>query len=205
MACRASSGQHRFESWRHPAFLAVLGDLANSESSVVDRDATTPGISSLPSRLFHRLAGSSNLNSLDENAGTGILPDRSGYKAVTSATIDRLNLPSQGPPQLLARVSRSVKACGPTREGPAIAGPPESGLMERRMITNCGSRITDYEGVAWKGQRLVTTGVSPWFGRGTSNLARQCDLHAADRAHARGWRTFVPSEPRAQARGHNAQ
>ena len=34
--------------------------------------------------------------------------------------------------------------------------------------------------------RRVTTVVRPWFGRGTSNLARQCDP-PADRADARGW------------------
>ncbi len=37
IAGRPSLGKHRFESWRHPAFLAVLGHVANSDSSVADR------------------------------------------------------------------------------------------------------------------------------------------------------------------------
>jgi hypothetical protein len=36
--------------------------------------------------LFHRLEGSSNLNSRDENNGTESLPDRFGWTAATFAT-----------------------------------------------------------------------------------------------------------------------
>ena len=42
----------------------------------------------------------------------------------------------------------------------------------------------------------------PWFGRGTSNLARECDCRGGSELYARGWRTCVPSEPRTHVRGH---
>ena len=47
----------------------------------------------------------------------------------------------------------------------------------------------------------MTTVVRPWFGRGTSNLARECD-DVPDRAYARVWRTCVPFEPRTDVHGH---
>ena len=48
---------------------------------------------------------------------------------------------------------------------------------------------------------LVTTVVRPWFGRGTSNLARQCDpgIGSGSRPRLEG---CAPSEPRTHVRGH---
>jgi hypothetical protein len=48
----------------------------------------------------------------------------------------------------------------------------------------------------------VTTGVSPWFGRAQPPTSHVSAISPSDRADARGWRTFVPSEPRTHVRGH---
>jgi hypothetical protein len=54
-------------------------------------------------------------------------------------------------------------------------------------------------------QTVVTTVVRPWFGRTQPPTSHVSAMFPADRADARGWRTFVPSEPCTHVHGHGLQ
>ena len=50
-----------------------------------------------------------------------------------------------------------------------------------------------------------TTVVRPWFGRAQTPTSHVSAMFPADRADARGWRTFVPSEPCTHVHGHGVK
>ena len=52
---------------------------------------------------------------------------------------------------------------------------------------------------------VVTTVVRPWFGRAQPATSHVNAMFPADRADARGWRTFVPSEPCTYVHGYGVQ
>ncbi len=76
---------------------------------------------------------------------------------------------------------------------------PTSSRGCKRVIWNSSefwTRLTEHP--------RVTTVVRPGFGRGAALKLRTRVrwVCPSDRAHARGWRTYVPSEPRTHVRGH---
>jgi hypothetical protein len=122
------------------------------------------------------------------------------------AVIERL---TQGAPDAIttreakATLERLNRAMGRGEPRPFLSPiPPQEKATPLDLTTTCREEKFGHSSV---NTTVVTTVVRPWFGRAQPPTSHVSAMFPADRADARGWRTFVPSEPCTYVHSHGVQ